>query len=81
MRPFDLMRYAPIRLFAMQTAGAAERTHLFLVLTRLRPLVPGDAAWQQVTWFSVLRQWERHLAPMPPDEDFLLFRSALWQRV
>jgi len=28
----------------------------------------------------VLRRWERHLAAMPLDEDFVYFRSALWQR-
>lgn len=66
--------------FALQTSGAPTRTHLFLMLKKQRPLVVDDLSWRQVTWLSVLRRWERHLAVMPLDQDFVHFRSALWRR-
>jgi hypothetical protein len=66
--------------FALQAVGARERRHLFLVVVSQHPAALLDDDWQQVTWFSVLRHWERRLATMAMDEDFLLFRSALWQR-
>jgi hypothetical protein len=66
--------------FARQVAGAPERAHLFLVTPKVRPLVVSEQGWQQVTWLSLLRHWERRIATLPIDENFLLFRSALWQR-
>lgn len=51
--------------FARQAAGAPERTYLFLVTPKQRPLALTQQGWYQVTWFSLLRQWERRLATLP----------------
>lgn len=66
--------------FARQVAGAPELAHLFLVTPREHPTVSNDQGWLQVTWLSLLRHWERRIVTLPVDDNFLLFRSALWQR-
>ena len=70
------------RLSAMhQAVLAAACVGAILVAVACRPSAASfDDGWHQVTWFSVLRYWERRLATMTMDEDFLLFRAALWQR-
>lgn len=74
---------AAYRKFAVRTAGGSERVHLFLVANRIDPTATArNRQWRQVTWLSVLRHWERRLVASPGthDEEFVHFRSALWQR-
>ena len=71
------------RAFARRTCGARSRLHLFLVVNRIDPdATRKNRDWRQVTWLSVLRQWERRLAESPQahSDEFVHFRSALWHR-